>query len=143
MFLLALSPILWLVIALSVIKMAPWKACLIALVISLAAGMGVWQMESVRAVESVLEGLALACWPILLVIVAAIFTYNLTLETKAMDTIKEMLTSVSHDRRVLILLIAWGFGGFLEGMAGFGTAVAVPAGMLAGIGVNPILSVSV
>ncbi len=143
MFLLALSPILWLVIALSVIKMAPWKACLIALVISLAAGMGVWQMESVRAVESVLEGLALACWPILLVIVAAIFTYNLTLETKAMDTIKEMLTSVSHDKRVLILLIAWGFGGFLEGMAGFGTAVAVPAGMLAGIGVNPILSVSV
>ena len=143
MFMLALSPILWLVIALSVIKMSAWKACLIALVISLAAGMGVWQMEQIRAVESVLEGVALACWPILLVIVAAIFTYNLTLQTKAMDTIKDMLTSVSHDKRVLILLIAWGFGGFLEGMAGFGTAVAVPAGMLAGIGINPILSVSV
>ena len=143
MFLLALSPILWLVIALSVIKMAPWKACLIALIISLAAGMGVWSMESNYALEAVLEGLALACWPILLVIVAAIFTYNLTLETKAMDTIKEMLTGVSHDKRVLILLIAWGFGGFLEGMAGFGTAIAVPAGMLAGIGINPILSVSV
>ncbi len=142
-FLLALSPILWLVIALSVIKMSAWKACIIALIISLAAGMGYWQMESVRAMESVLEGVALACWPILLVIVAAIFTYNLTLHTKAMDTIKEMLTSVSHDKRVLILLIGWGFGGFLEGMAGFGTAIAVPAGMLAGIGINPILSVSV
>ena len=140
---LALSPILWLVIALSVIKMSAWKACIIALIISLAAGMGVWEMEQIRAVESVLEGVALACWPILLVIVAAIFTYNLTLHTKAMDTIKDMLTSVSHDKRVLILLIAWGFGGFLEGMAGFGTAVAVPAGMLAGIGINPILSVSV
>ena len=143
MLLLALSPILWLVIALSIIKMAPWKACIIALIISLAAGCGVWNMEGNYATEAVLEGLALACWPILLVIVAAIFTYNLTLETKAMDTIKEMLTSVSHDKRVLILLIAWGFGGFLEGMAGFGTAIAVPAGMLAGIGVNPILSVSV
>lgn len=143
MFLLALSPILWLVAALSIIKMAPWKACFVALVISLAAGIGVWNMEGNFALEAVLEGLALACWPILLVIVAAIFTYNLTLETKAMDTIKEMLTSVSHDKRVLILLIAWGFGGFLEGMAGFGTAIAVPAGMLAGIGVNPILSVSV
>ena len=143
MFILALSPILWLVLALSVIKMAAWKACLIALAISLAAGMGVWDMESVRAIESVLEGVALACWPILLVIVAAIFTYNLTLHTKAMDTIKDMLTSVSHDKRVLILLIGWGFGGFLEGMAGFGTAIAVPAGMLAGIGINPILSVSV
>ena len=105
--------------------------------------MGVWEMESVRAIEAVLEGVALACWPILLVIVAAIFTYNLVLETKAMNTIKEMLTGVSHDKRVLILLIGWGFGGFLEGMAGFGTAIAVPAGMLAGIGINPILSVSV
>ncbi len=143
MFLLALSPILWLVLALSVIKMASWKACIIALVISLGAGMGIWGMQSNYAIEAVLEGVALACWPILLVIVAAIFTYNLTLHTKAMDTIKDMLTSVSHDKRVLILLIAWGFGGFLEGMAGFGTAVAVPAGMLAGIGINPILSVSV
>ena len=143
MFLLALSPILWLVLALAVIKMSPWKACVIALIISLAAGMGVWSMETQYAIEAVLEGLALACWPILLVIVAAIFTYNLVLHTKAMDTIKDMLTSVSHDRRVLILLIAWGFGGFLEGMAGFGTAIAVPAGMLAGIGINPILSVSV
>lgn len=143
MFLLALSPILWLVLALSVIKMSAWKACIIALIISLAAGMQIWGMQSNYAVEAVLEGVALACWPILLVIVAAIFTYNLTLHTKAMDTIKDMLTSVSHDKRVLILLIAWGFGGFLEGMAGFGTAVAVPAGMLAGIGINPILSVSV
>ena len=60
MFLLALSPILWLVVALSVIKMAPWKACLIALIISLVAGMGVWNMESARAIESVLEGVAFA-----------------------------------------------------------------------------------
>ena len=60
-----------------------------------------------------------------------------------MDTIKKMLTSVSNDRRVLILLIGWGFGGFLEGMAGFGTAVAIPAGMLAGIGVNPVLAAMV
>ena len=59
MFLLALSPILWLVLALSVIKMAPWKACILALIISLAAGMGVWGMEQKYAVESVLEGLAL------------------------------------------------------------------------------------
>ena len=51
MFLLALSPILWLVVALSIIKMAPWKACLVALIISLAAGMGVWNMESARAIE--------------------------------------------------------------------------------------------
>ena len=64
MFLLALSPILWLVLALAIIKMAPWKACVAALIISLAAGMGVWSMETQYAIEAVLEGLALACWPI-------------------------------------------------------------------------------
>lgn len=140
MFLLALSPILWLVVALSILKMAAHKACAIALIISLAVGCGIYGMESVNAATATLEGVALACWPILLVIIAAIFTYNLTLHTKAMDTIKKMLTSVSNDRRVLVLLIGWGFGGFLEGMAGFGTAVAIPAGILAGIGINPVMS---
>ena len=145
LFLLALSPILWLVIALSGLKMAAWKACPIALVLCCAVAMLTpeWSMPANYVIESILEGVALACWPILLVIVAAIFTYNLTLKTKAMDVIKAMLTSVSQDRRVLILLIGWGFGGFLEGMAGFGTAIAIPAGILAGIGIDPIMSAAV
>ncbi len=145
MFLIALSPILWLVVALTILKMAAWKACPLALVIALLAGILVphFDMSVPHAAMAVAEGIALACWPILLVIIAAIFTYNLSLHTKGMDVIKEMLTSVSHDRRVLILLIGWGFGGFLEGMAGFGTAIAIPAGMLAGIGINPILSAAV
>ena len=82
-----------------------------------------------------------ALWPICLVIVAALFTYNLTLETGAMELIKKMLASVSVDQRVLLLIIGWGFGNFMEGMAGFGTAVAIPASMLAAIGINPLLSV--
>lgn len=143
MFLIALSPILWLVIALSVLHMAAHKACSLALIISIVVGMMLYDMTAIHAFEAFLEGVALACWPILLVIIAAIFTYNLSLHTKGMDVIKKMLTSVSSDRRVLILLIGWGFGGFLEGMAGFGTAIAIPAGMLAGIGVNPVLAASV
>ncbi len=143
MFLIALSPILWLVLALSVLKMPGHKACPLALVIALLAALFVQHMAPYLAFTAVLEGVALACWPILLVIIAAIFTYNLSLHTKGMDTIKKMLTAVSTDRRVLILLIGWGFGGFLEGMAGFGTAIAIPAGMLAGIGIHPILAASV
>ena len=143
LFLIALSPILWLVLALSVLKMPGHKACPLALVAALAAALFAENMSIVNAATAVLEGVALACWPILLVIIAAIFTYNLSLHTKGMETIKRMLTSVSTDRRVLILLIGWGFGGFLEGMAGFGTAVAIPASMLAGIGINPLLSAGV
>ena len=143
MFFIALSPIIWLVVALTILKIAASKACPIALAIALVAALFTHGMTPMHAVESVLEGVALACWPILLVIVAAIFTYNLSMHTRGVDTIKRMLTSMSSDVRVLVLLIGWGFGGFLEGMAGFGTAIAIPAGMLAGIGINPVLSASV
>ena len=143
MFLIALSPILWLVIALSVLHMPAHKACSAALVIAIAAAMTMFGLNAQLAAEAALDGVALACWPILLVIIAAIFTYNLVVHTKGMEVIKSMLTSVSSDRRALILLIGWGFGGFLEGMAGFGTAIAIPAGMLAGIGIPPVMAVGV
>lgn len=138
MFLIALSPILWLVLALSFLKISSHKACPLALAIATGAAVFLYHMSIPDTFTAILEGIALACWPILLVIIAAIFTYNLSLHTKSMDVIKQMLTSVSTDRRVLILLIAWGFGAFLEGMAGFGTAVAIPASMLVGIGINPL-----
>lgn len=142
-FILAMLPIIWLVIALSGLKMPGYKACLIALVISAALGLSVWKMSAINAATACLEGILMALWPIGLVIIAAVFTYNLTLETKAMNVIKAMLTSVSNDKRVLVLIIAWGFGGFMEGMAGFGTAVAIPAGMLAGLGMDPIFAACV
>ena len=137
---LTLLPILWLVIALAVLKMPGHRACLIALVIAAVLALTLWHMPAVDCATSALEGFAAALWPIILVIVAAIFTYNLSLRTGAMDVIKRMLSNVSGDKRVIILLIGWCFGGFLEGMAGFGTAVAIPAGMLAGMGMDPVLS---
>ena len=79
----------------------------------------------------------------LLVIIAAIFTYNLAVHTKSMDIVKHMLMTVSKDRRILALLIAWGFGAFMEGMAGFGTAIAIPASMLVALGFDPIKSILV
>ncbi len=142
-FILAMLPIIWLVIALSGLKMPGFKACGIALVIAIVLGISFWKMTPINAVTACLEGFLMAIWPIGLVIIAAVFTYNLTLETKAMDVMKKMLTSVSNDKRVLVLIIAWGFGGFMEGMAGFGTAVAIPAGMLVGLGMNPVFAACV
>ena len=140
-FVLALMPILWLVLALCGMKMEAWKASFGALIISAALGIGVWKMTPINAATAALEGMAMAIWPIVIVIIAAVFTYNLTVHTGAMETIKGMLTSVSSDKRVLVLLIGWCFGGFLEGMAGFGTAVAIPASMLMALGFNPITAI--
>ena len=139
-FILAMLPIIWLIIALAVLKMPGYRACPIALVVGIVASMIIWKFSAVNMATACVEGILNALWPICLVIVAAMFTYNLTLETKAMDKIKQMLTMVSNDKRVLVLIIAWGFGGFMEGMAGFGTAVAIPASMLVALGFNPIFS---
>lgn len=139
-FILALLPILWLVVSLCYIKMPAFKACPVALVISVLLALFYWKAPGIEVFTGGLEGAVMALWPISLVIVAAIFTYNLTVKTGAMAKIQKMLTSVSNDKRVLVLIIAWGFGGFMEAMAGFGTAVAIPASILCGLGFNPIFA---
>lgn len=143
MFFLAMLPIIWLIIALSGLKMPAFKACPIALLLTIFLSLIVWKMPFMDMFTGALEGAVMGIWPICLVIIAAIFTYNLTVYTKNMDLIKRMLTSVSMDKRILVLIIAWGFGGFMEGMAGFGTAVAIPASMLCGLGFNPIFAATV
>ncbi len=137
-FVLALLPILWLIISLAGLKMAGHKACVIAVVITVLLAVFYWRLNPIWTLSAALEGVLNALWPICLVILAALFTYNLTLKTGAMDRIKKMLAGVSRDKRVLALLIGWGFGCFMEGMAGFGTAVAIPASMLVGIGLDPL-----
>ncbi|MCR5295538.1 MAG: L-lactate permease [Lachnospiraceae bacterium] len=140
-FLLALLPIIWLIVAMSILKMPGYKACLIAFFITAFTAVLFWKLPLINMATAALEGALNALWPIIIVILAALFTYNLTLETRAMDKIKAMLAGVSTDKRVLMLLIAFGFGNFMEGMAGFGTAVAIPAGILVGLGFDPLLSV--
>ncbi|MDF9825103.1 lactate permease [Breznakia sp. PF5-3] len=143
MFLLALAPIIWLIIALTKFKMAGFKASIIALVIAFFLAILVWKMSLLDASSAALEGFAMALWPIILVIIAAVFTYNLTVYSGAMNTIKSMITSVSYDKRILVLLVGWCFGGFLEGIAGFGTAIAIPASMLCALGFQPVKAILV
>ena len=138
---LAVLPILWLIVALAILKMPAWKACLAAAVGSYVLAVGYYGKDAFVMATGALEGVALAVWPILLVITAAIFTYQLVVHTKAMDTIKIMLSSVTSDKRILALLLAWGFGNFMEGMAGFGTAVAIPAAMMVAVGFDPLKSI--
>lgn len=141
-FILAMLPIFWLIISLSKLKMASYKACGIALAITAVLAASYWKLNIVHISSAALEGALNALWPICLVIIAALFTYNLTVSTGAMDVIKKMLAGISDDTRILMLIIGWGFGNFMEGMAGFGTAVAIPASMLAGIGLDPIRAVT-
>ncbi len=140
LFILALMPILWLIIALTALKVPGFKACVIALAIAYVLAVFVWKMPLLNSFTAIAEGAALALWPIIIVIIAAIFTYNITVATGKMEIVKKMLAGVTKDKRILVLIIAWGFGGFMEGMAGFGTAVAIPASMLWGLGFDPVFA---
>ena len=135
---LAIIPIAWLIISMAGLKMAGYKSCGIGLVIAIVEGVAVYHMTVPEAISGTLEGVVSAVWPICVIIVGAMFLYNMSLRTGAMDVIKAMLASVSNDKRVAALVIGWGFSNFMEGIAGFGTAVAIPAAMLVALGFNPV-----
>ncbi len=142
-FILGLLPVIWLVISLVGLKWPGYKASLGALIISIVEAIVYFNFSLVDTFTSVVEGFCAALWPIVIVIIAAVFTYNLCVSTGSIDKIKALLTSVTSDKRLLVLLIGWCFGGFMEGMAGFGTAVSIPASMLWGLGINPMTAVLV
>lgn len=92
---------------------------------------------------SFLYGAMKAVSPILIIILMAIFSYNVLLKTEKMEIIKQQFSSISTDKSIQVLLLTWGFGGLLEAMAGFGTAVAIPAAILISLGFKPIFSATV
>ena len=140
-FLLSTLPIAVLVAALALLKAPAWKAALAALAVG-AAEAFLWRgLPAGRLAQCAAEGVATGLYPIGLVIVAALFAYATTEASGAIGDIKSGLSSLSSDRRFLALLVAWGFGNFMEGMAGFGTAVAIPCAILVGVGFDPLRAV--
>jgi lactate permease len=143
LFVIALLPIIWLIFSLGVLKLPGAKACSIGLVLTLLLAIFAFKMSVINAVTASLEGIVMGIWPIVYIIIAAVFTYNVSTESGSMETIRKGLSGITSDKRLLVLIIAWGFGGFLEAIAGFGTAVAIPASILIAFGVEPILAATI
>lgn len=148
---LSVIPIILLFGLLLGVKMSGWKSALLTLLITviiaaIAVSCGRLQLslpsQSVFQVIGwgVAEGVLKALFPIFLIILTAIFSYNLMLESGQIDVIKRQFVALTDDKGLLVLLMVWGFGGLLEGMAGFGTAVAIPAAILIGLGFKPFFS---
>ena len=137
-FLWALVPIIWLIISLGIIGMPASRACTIGLIITIADAVLMFKQPIINTLSGALEGIIMGIWPIMYVILAALFVYQITTDLGSMGTIEKLLSSITTDKRILVLIIAWGFGGFLESIAGFGTAVAICAGILISLGLEPI-----
>lgn len=97
-----------------------------------------YKMPVDLALNATAFGAAYGVFPIAWIVITAIFLYNMTVETGQFEIIKNSVASITDDRRLQALLIAFAFGAFLEGAAGFGTPVAISAGMLMGLGFNPL-----
>lgn len=144
----AIIPILLLFVLMLGFKMAGHKSALISLIATVLLALFVApelgfapQNFSASGVGwALVEGVLKAVFPILIIILMAIFSYNVLVESGDIEVIKQQFSSFSDDRGVTVLMLVWGFGGLLEGMAGFGTAVAIPAAILISLGYKPLFS---
>jgi len=116
---------------------AHWAA-LAGLAASLGVAIVVFGMPVKLAGAAALMGAAYGLFPIGWIVLGAIFVYDVTVKSGDFDIVKDSIAGVGSDRRVQVLLIAFCFGAFIEGAAGFGTPVAISAAMLIGLGFRPL-----
>jgi lactate permease len=135
--LVAIIPIVVLFVLLAGIRIAAQWASLATLATALVIAVLVYGMPIGLALNSTLLGICFGLFPIVWIVINAIFIYNVIVDTGHFDTIRDSLAGVSNDRRVQVVLIAFVFGALLEATAGFGTPVAITGALMAGLGFEP------
>jgi lactate permease len=119
-------------------KMKGYITSLLALAISIFIALLIYGMPLKLAMLSTLHGSLYGLFPISWIIISAVFLFNVTVKSGQFEVIKSFMASITPDRRLQALLIAFSFGAFLEGAAGFGAPVAISGAMLVGLGFNPL-----
>ena len=132
--LVAAIPILVLFVLLAGVRVAAHWASLVTLAVALVIAVLVYGMPLGLALNSTLLGICFGLFPIIWIVINAIFIYNVIVDTGHFDTIMDSLAGVRNDRRIQVVLIAFVFGALLEATAGFGTPVAITASLMAGLG---------
>ena len=139
----AAVPVFVLMFLLGVLRKPAWVASLFGLGAAAVVALGVYRMHAGALVGAVGYGAAFGLFPIGWVVFTAILLYNMTVETGKFQLVKDSVGSLTEDRRLQALLIAFAFGAFIEGAAGFGTPVAVSAAMLTGLGFSPFFAAGI
>src|SRR5262249_26368935 len=141
--LVAAIPIFTLLILLGVLRKPAWAAALSGLVAAALVAGGVYGMPLGHLAAAVTYGAAFGLFPIGWVVFTAILLYRVTLESGKFEVLKDSIGHLTADPKMQALLIAFAFGAFIEGAAGFGTPVAVAAAMLAGLGFEPFYAAAI
>jgi L-lactate transport len=139
----AAAPLFVLLILLGVFRRPAWMSAIAGLLTAILVAIFSYQMPPDRIVGAITYGAAFGLFPIGWVVFSAILLYNITVETGQFEIVKNSIGHLTSDRRIQALLIAFAFGAFIEGAAGFGTPVAVAAAMLTGLGFSPFYAAGI
>src|SRR3954447_16433672 len=139
----AVLPLLTLFFLLGVLRMRAWLAGVISLVVALIVAVAVYSMPIGTALLAASEGAAFGFFPILWIVINAIWVYNLTVVSGHFDVLRRSMERVSPDMRIQAVIVAFCFGALLEALAGFGTPVAITVVMLMALGFRPIHAAAV
>ena len=139
----AAVPIVVLFVMLGVLRKPAWMSALAALISALIVSLAVYGMPLQMAIIATVYGAAYGVFPIAWIVFASIMLYRLAVDTGKFEIIKDSVGSLTDDRRLQAMFIAFSFGAFIEGAAGFGAPVAVSGAMLAGLGFNPFYAAGI
>src|SRR4030081_3919887 len=139
----AALPILILFILLGILRIKAWIAALISLAVAIIVAVVVYPMPVGPALLATSEGAAFGFFPILWIVINAIWIYNMTVHTGHFDVLRRSFARVSDDQRIQAVIIAFCFGALVEALAGFGTPVAISSVMLIALGFKPLKAATV
>src|SRR5215208_601914 len=141
--LVAVIPIVVLFLMLGVLRKPAWMSALAGLVSAFIVSLAAYGMPAKLALLSAVYGAAYGMFPIAWIVFASIMLYRLAVDTGKFEIIKNSVGSLTDDRRLQAMFIAFSFGAFIEGAAGFGAPVAVAGAMLAGLGFDPFYAAGI
>jgi lactate permease len=136
--LVAAIPLLLLFVMLGGLRITAWVASLVSLAVAIVIAVVVYGMPVGQTLLAGTEGAAFGFFPILWIVINAIWVYQMTVETGHFDVLRRSFARVSDDQRVQAIIIAFSFGALIEALAGFGTPVAVTSVMLIALGFKPL-----
>ena len=138
----AALPLLTLFVMLGGFKVTAWKAGIASLGVSLVVAIAVYSVPVGQALNMGLEGAAFGLFPIMWIVINAVWIYNMTESTGHFAVLRRAFASISDDKRIQAMIIAFSFGALIEGLAGFGTPVAITSVMLLALGFQPLKAVA-
>ncbi len=139
----AALPLLTVFVLLGVVKLRAQWAALAGLAVAIIVAVAVYSMPVGQSLDAGLEGAAFGLFPIMWIVVNAIWIYNMTVTTGHFDVLRRSFGAVSDDQRLQAIIIAFCFGALLEALAGFGTPVAITSVMLVALGFSKLKAASV